>query len=418
MQSIKINFFKFPEMIKKYIKHLPKILNPVLFLLYLFVYFFPRDKKNWVFGSGVGSSFSDNAKYFFLYCSQQYQINSYWISTNRPLVEKLKEEGLHAYYKYSFKGIWLCVRSKVFVYDSRVNGINYWLSNGAFKVALWHGSPLKTIDKDVSILTNMFYIGNHTFGLKRYFIRFLNPECFVTPDFMIATSDKIKGYFYSAFGAKQIEVTGYPRNDIISNPKLYDYYLGFEQQIIDSITTKKIILYTPTFRDTKRYNRKTPIEWEQLNNLLKNNSATFLIKLHRNDYSIVMKEEFSNIRVLASNIDIYPLFSKVDLLITDYSSIFFDFLLTNKPVLFFPYDKNSYLTQDRSLYDDYDKVTPGKKAYTFKELYDNLNNFLLDSSLENDVVKYPKIKDEYNKFSDDQASKRVFEKLLSITIEI
>ena len=70
------------------------------------------------------------------------------------------------------------------------------------------------------------------------------------------------------------------------------------------------------------------------------------------------------------------------------------------------------------MYDNYDKVTPGKKAYTFEELYDNLNKFLLDSSLENDLVKYSKIKDEYNKFSDDQASKRVFEKLLSITREI
>ena len=64
-----------------------------------------------------------------------------------------------------------------------------------------------------------------------------------------------------------------------------------------------------------------------------------LVKLHRNDYSNIITEEHSNIHVLENNSDVYPLFSIIDLLITDYSSIYFDFLLTKKPVLFFPYDK-------------------------------------------------------------------------------
>ena len=166
------------------------------------------------------------------------------------------------------------------------------------------------------------------------------PEWFVVADLMIATSDKVKGYFNSAFGSKKIKVTGYPRNDIITNPSLYAKHLGFEQQIIASITTSTTILYAPTFRDTNRFDRETPIEWERLNDLLKENNTTFLIKLHRHDYSMVMKEEYSHIRVLDNESDMYPLFSKVDLLITDYSSIFFDFLLTDKPVLFYPYDKN------------------------------------------------------------------------------
>jgi hypothetical protein len=126
-------------------------------------------------------------------------------------------------------GIWLSISSKVYIYDSRTSCINHWTSAGAFKVSLWHGSPLKTIDRDITVKNNAFYLGNHTWGLKRYFVRMIMPEWFVVADLMIATSEKVRGYFNSAFGCKKIEVTGYPRNDIISNPSLYAKHLVFEQ---------------------------------------------------------------------------------------------------------------------------------------------------------------------------------------------
>ncbi len=394
-------------MIKKYIKYLPKCFSPFLFLIYCLVYFVPRNKKRWAFGSGVGMNFSDNAKYLFLYCSSLSEIHSYWITRNRVLVQSLRNEGLNAYYKYSLKGIWLSISSKVYVYDSRTGSINHWTSAGSYKVNLWHGSPLKTIDRDIMVKHNAFYIGNHTRGFKRYLVRMVMPEWFVVPDFMIATSDKIKGYFNSAFGSHHIELTGYPRNDIIINPKLYSKYLHFEQKIKDSLNTKKIILYTPTFRDTNRFKRQTPIIWDRLNELLSKYDTTFLIKLHRHDYSIIMDKTFTNIQILDSESDVYPIFDKIDLLITDYSSIFFDFILTDKPVLFYPYDKENYIQNDRSMYDDYDEVTPGNKVYSFEDLYTMLNDFLSDES-GFVTPNYNKIKLMYNQYNDDKSCERVF----------
>ena len=374
----------------------------------------PRNKRNWVFGSGVGMSFSDNAKYLFLYCSSKKEINSYWITKNKALVESLRNDGLKAYYKYSLMGIWLSISSKVYIYDSRTSCINHWNSGGAFKVSLWHGSPLKTIDRDITVKNNAFYLGNHTWGLKRYFVRMIMPEWFVVADLMIATSEKVKGYFNSAFGCKKIKVTGYPRNDIITNPTLYAKHLVFEQNIIESLTTKKTILYAPTFRDTNRFDRKTPIEWERLNDLLKKNDTTFLIKLHRHDYSMAMKEKCSHIRVLDNESDIYPLFSKVDLLITDYSSILFDFLLTDKPVLLYPYDIDDYLNKDRSMYDKYDSVTPGYKAYNFNGFYEKLELFFKEpNTFKESVLDYNVIKKMYNKYNDSDASKRTYQFIAS-----
>ena len=394
----------------KSIKYLPKLINLLMFPISCLVYIVPRNKRNWVFGSGTGMNFSDNAKYLFLYCSSENEINCYWITKNKVLVENLRNDGLKAYYKYSIMGLWLSISSKVYIYDSRTGCINHFTSAGAYKVSLWHGSPLKTIDRDITVKNNAFYIGNHTWGLKRYLVRIIMPEWFVVADLMIATSDKVKGYFNSAFGSKKIEVTGYPRNDIISNPNLYRKYLMFEQNIIHSLSTKKTILYAPTFRDTDRFERETPIEWERLNNLLKKNDTTFLIKLHRHDYSMIMKENYSHIRVLDNESDMYPLFSKVDLLITDYSSIFFDFLLTDKPVLFYPYDIEDYLTMDRSMYDEYETVTPGHKAYDFQGFYEKIELFFNEpNSLKQSSLDYNVIRKMYNKYNDSDSAKRTYQ---------
>ena len=394
----------------KSIKYLPKLINLLMFPISCLVYIVPRNKRNWVFGSGTGMNFSDNAKYLFLYCSSLNEINCYWITKNKVLVENLRNDGLKAYYKYSIMGLWLSISSKVYIYDSRTGCINHFTSAGAYKVSLWHGSPLKTIDRDITVKNNAFYIGNHTWGLKRYLVRIIMPEWFVVADLMIATSDKVKGYFNSAFGSKKIEVTGYPRNDIISNPNLYRKYLMFEQNIIHSLSTKKTILYAPTFRDTDRFERETPIEWERLNNLLKKNDTTFLIKLHRHDYSMIMKENYSHIRVLDNESDMYPLFSKVDLLITDYSSIFFDFLLTDKPVLFYPYDIEDYLTMDRSMYDEYETVTPGHKAYDFQGFYEKIELFFNEpNALKQSSLDYNVIRKMYNKYNDSDSAKRTYQ---------
>ena len=394
----------------KSIKYLPKLINLLMFPISCLVYIVPRNKRNWVFGSGTGMNFSDNAKYLFLYCSSENEINCYWITKNKVLVENLRNDGLKAYYKYSIMGLWLSISSKVYIYDSRTGCINHFTSAGAYKVSLWHGSPLKTIDRDITVKNNAFYIGNHTWGLKRYLVRIIMPEWFVVADLMIATSDKVKGYFNSAFGSKKIEVTGYPRNDIISNPNLYRKYLMFEQNIIHSLSTKKTILYAPTFRDTDRFERETPIEWERLNNLLKKNDTTFLIKLHKHDYSMIMKENYSHIRVLDNESDMYPLFSKVDLLITDYSSIFFDFLLTDKPVLFYPYDIEDYLTMDRSMYDEYETVTPGHKAYDFQGFYEKIELFFKEpNALKQSSLDYNVIRKMYNKYNDSDSAKRTYQ---------
>ena len=377
------------------------IIKPFLFFIYYCLYFVPRTNNIWLFGSGSGHSFSDNSKYLFLYCSSKKDVECYWISKNIDLVKDLRSNGYNSFFAYSIKGIWLSMISKIYIYDGRANGINFWTSLGSYHINLWHGSPLKKLDRDIHLSNSDFFKGFNGNFIKRNRIRYKMPEWFVVPDLMIATSDKVACYLKSAFGTSNVISLGYPRNDIILNNNLDT------EHNIDNYD--KVVLYAPTFRDTNTENRELLLDCKRLNDLLIKNKTIFLVKLHRHDKSIVMKDEFSNINLLDNDIDVYPMFKNIDLLITDYSSIFFDFLLTEKPILFYPYDKDSYLSNDRPMYDDYDSVTPGYKVLEFSELYLKLELFFNNPrSLKEGGVDYNKTKDLYHKYKDAKGSERTY----------
>ena len=88
--------------------------------------------------------------------------------------------------------------------------------------------------------------------------------------------------------------------------------------------------------------------------------------------------------------------------------------MTNKPVLFYPYDIDDYLTKDRSMYDQYDSVTPGQKAYDYKGFYEKLELFFKEpNDLKKSILDYNVIKKMYNKYNDSDSSKRTYQFIAS-----
>ena len=81
-----------------------------------------------------------------------------------------------------------------------------------------------------------------------------------------------------------------------------------------------------------------------------------------------MELQSKYIKVINPEYDPYPLLKLIDVLITDYSSIYFDFMLTNKPIIFFPYDLEEYLMKSREMYFDYEEFTPGNKVFIQEDL--------------------------------------------------
>lgn len=346
--------------------------------LYLLSYIMPRNKKIWVLGSTFGYRFADNPKYFYLYLHQHMrdEVRPIWISRDKAILQMLRQKDYEAYYLKSFKGVWYCLRAKVYLYDNYSKDISFTLSGGATKINLWHGIPLKKIQKD-----NKFdKVRNPRNKLEkiRWSLRRMSDE--KPSDYVLTTSNFLEPIFSSAFNTKNTLVCGYPRNDFLISNNIDIIMTDDEKHTCNVIENKvkdnKIILYMPTFRDGEHKFFEV-ISITKFEAFLRKNHFVFFVKLHPksklNDRFMEIQSE--NIRIINPEQDPYPLLKVVDVLVTDYSSIYFDFLFTNKPIIFFPYDLEEYLMESREMYFDYDEFTPGRKVF----VQDELENALIES---------------------------------------
>ncbi|RLC52457.1 MAG: hypothetical protein DRH79_04890 [Candidatus Cloacimonadota bacterium] len=121
---------------------------------------------------------------------------------------------------------------------------------------------------------------------------------------------------------------------------------------------------------------------------------------------------FDNIKILL-NVDIYDSICDYDILITDFSSIYFDFLLTGKPIIFTVFDKDEYLKNERELYYEYNEITPGPKTKNWEETIKSAVSILAG----NDEYKQQreKIKNRFFKYNDGRNSERVFKEISALT---
>ena len=328
-------------------------LRPLMFLVYLISGVIPRDRLLWVFGS-YGGRFADNSKSLFLHCSSDRSnpIHCVWISRNSSTVKTLNHMGLPAYHAYSLQGLWYTLRAGVWVFDAYVSDINFWTSRGASKVNLWHGLPLKKVERDIDDPNSRYYQIHHGSFFQKLSLRLFYPWLSETYDMVISTSEYVSRVFASAFGItyQRVPVTGFPRNDVLFKDT-EDALLG-SNAYYHRITTvsqagKRVIAYMPTFRDNAESGCDLPFNWEELDEFLQVRSACLFLKLHTNDCSALPGEHYRNVFVVPSETDFYPILRLVDVLITDYSSIYFDYLFIDRPVVIYTYDLEEYKNRNR-----------------------------------------------------------------------
>ena len=346
---------------------------------------FPRKKEIWLFGSTFGRRFADNPRYFFLYCGQHGKkagIRPVWVSHEEWLVKFLRENGYEAYRYHSFKGIWIALIGKVYLYDNYSKDINFWQSAGGMKVNMWHGIPLKKIQADNK--HDRFRHPKNLWEKWKNFPRNLSDE--KPSDWVLTTSEYLKPIFSSAFQTGRVFTCGYPRTDYLISDKIENLLLPQEQREVNGVNAfleknrkeAKIIYYMPTFRDSeKRFFDVMDLELFQ--KFLCREKILFCVKLHpksklRKEFGKIAKSGFENVLIVDADSDPYVLLRMTDILVTDYSSIYFDFLLLDRPIVFFDYDREEYVTQSRELYFDYDAMTPGEKAEDMEGLMETLRN--------------------------------------------
>lgn len=348
----------------------------VCYFFYPFSFLFPRSKNKWAFGSFRGA-FNDNAKYFFIHCSNHYkEVDSVWLSKSKATVRLVRSKGLKSYFIGSPKGIWYALTSKYWFFNSYTSDIMYAFSGGAVCVNLWHGVGLKRTEFNI------------TSGklAERYQERrpkevYYHPESFRRPDWLLTSTPFQTDMFASAFRipVERCLEYGYPRNVILTCPERerMDFMQRYEpaatKKLIEQIADgkySKVFVYMPTWRDSQVDVFTQSFDMPRLDALLKERNELLLLKPHtnvhvnHNDF-----ERLQNIRFVDGKVDAYPILPYTDVLITDYSSILYDYiLLPGKDVILYLYDYADYL-KDRDLYYPFDENVVGRKIYDFDGLY-------------------------------------------------
>jgi CDP-glycerol glycerophosphotransferase (TagB/SpsB family) len=355
--------------------------------LYLFSFLVPRSKMVWVFidyrHKGDKEVFFGNSKYLFFHVSNNRarygNPKVIWIAPDKDFASKLSALGYLAYTSSSLQGIFYSLRAKYTFADFHLRLPNWMLCGGTKIIHLWHGIPIKKI----GFQRTKHPLSSNALG------KFLYPDTYRqrTAKLLVTSESQIPTFTEALrISRENIFIAGYPRNIVFSgktlpNGSLIDVDTDL-LKIIESKKYSKHILYAPTYRRKKgKEEFEDAINYEEISKWLVANNYFLSVALHPRRYSkLFEKADFKNVRFLKRS-DIHPIMAKVDVLINDYSSVFLDFIFTDRPIVFYAYDFKEY-SEKEQLNIDYDKDTPGEKAYSKNELIP-----ALERAMANDVWK-------------------------------
>ncbi|WP_310603937.1 bifunctional glycosyltransferase/CDP-glycerol:glycerophosphate glycerophosphotransferase [Anaerosporobacter sp.] len=382
--------------------------NPRAFACYLYFHLFTKMKMkdNWVlFESFFGKSYSDSPKYIYEYLNKAYpnQFKCIWVINDKKTqipYGAIKVKRFSIRYAYYF------ARCKYDVLNVRQPN---WIRKRKGNVFLetWHGTPLKRLVFDQEEVCGASPLH------KQQFYRQSRDWDYLVSDNGFSTETFKRAFLFH----NEIVECGYPRNDILYAPDK-DARMDRLKDKLGIPKDKKTILYAPTWRDDEYYGKGEYKFALKLNlHELKRQLGNEYVLLLRTHYYIADSIDITGIEDFAFNVskynDISELYLISDLLITDYSSVFFDYGNLRRPILFFTYDLEKYRDMLRGFYLDIEKEMPGPLLFTEEEVITAIKD------IKNVEVEYQDKYDEfYNRFchvGDGYASKRIVEKVFGLS---
>ena len=349
------------------------ILKPILMKIYkriftILAHILPKDNNLVIFESFLGKSYSDNPRAIYEYLSNLDKKYKLVWSTQKQNVDFYKKNNIKYAVRFSIKWMFFMIRAKYWVTNSR---LPLWLPKpkGTIYIQTWHGTPLKRLGVDIK---EVHMPGTNTEKYKRNFVFEASKW-----DYLISPNAYSTEIFRRAFNFnKRIIESGYPRNDFIVHNNNKDTIDQIKNQL-NLPKDKKIILYAPTWRDNQyyakgKYKFKLEFDLDKLKAEL-GNDYIILLRLH---YLVAENLDLSGyedfIYDFSRHEDIRELYLVADMLITDYSSVFFDYANLRRPMLFYVYDIEEYRDKLRGFYFDFEKHAPGPLVKTTEELIEEI----------------------------------------------
>lgn len=324
------------------------------------------DSHIWLFSSTDNSHYNYNSRYLFEYVKENLpEITPLFVINDPELRNSLSSKYGKQYFieTESIQGIRQALSAGVWFTSAGLPAYGTGLHKKRLIINLWHGVPLKKIallDPNLKKAARIYF--------KKIFSE--NYTCILT------TSHELIPLMARSFAVSEdkIKVWGQPRNDGLFQKNDCRKILG--QLFPDLPEYTKTVLYAPTFRDYGQVQLFPfkDFDQEQLEAFLEEKNMLLFIRTHVAEQGSAAPYLGKRIRFLGNEQaeDVTGILNIFDCLITDYSSIYIDYLLTDKPMIFLPYDRQQYL-DGRGMNFDYDDVTPGPKPETFNDFLDALS---------------------------------------------
>ena len=368
-------------------------------------HFIPVKDNVIMFESSNGRNYTGNPRYIYEEMVRQGLDNKYncvWSLTDTNIripgnCTKIKRPGM--------KFLFYSLRSKFWIFDSRHQ---YYLkkNKNTKYIQTWHGTPLKKLALDMDKVNS-----SETTDIEDYKAKFKKNSSLW--DYLISQNSYSSKIFKRAFAfdGEMLEI-GYPRNDILINENNETKINEIKERLnIDK--DKKIILYAPTWRDNEFhrsgiYKFATEMDFNAMKNAL-SDEYVLIVKFHYLVKDEINWDEYRDFIIECNEMwDIQELYLISDILITDYSSVMFDYALLNRPILFFTYDLDFYKDNLRDFYFDINTV-PGPLIETTEDLVDFIKNNSKEDYFEKYGTKYQAFKETYNEFDKGSSCQSVIE---------
>lgn len=364
---------------------------------------YPKNENKVIFLSSP--DIADNSFTFFKYLIENYSDKYIFIwllddMSNLPQYKKMIRNNINIdnkilkkiefFSKNSIKALYHYINSKyIFFTHGFYTGMS--LPKNQVRVNLWHGMPLKAIGH-LNVHGDISTIPKSSFTL--------------------ATSNLYQNIISKVFALPldKVLLTGQPRCDLLTQKSNCLKKLGIVKE-----SYEKIIFWAPTFRysinskiNDGSFNSYLPIlkenELEELNIYLNSIDIFMLVKLHPMDIlNLYNFEQFTNIKIIKDRVllkegcQLYSLLSEVDILLTDYSSIYIDFLLLNRPIIFAIDDFEAYKETRNFVFQKPEHYMPGPVVFNIESLKATLNDIIINDN-DSYAEKRKEIKNEFHKY--------------------
>ena len=384
-----------------------QLIKEITIQLYkIFTYFVPVNKNIIIFQSNNGRNYTGNPRYIYEEMirrglDQKYECIWFVFDTSIEIPGKCKKIR-NNYFPY----FWYLMRAGFWVFDSR-QPMYCKKKKKTTYIQTWHGTPLKKLALDME---HVDMSGNK--DIKDYHQQFIDTCKYW--DYLISQNTFSTNIFKScfAFNDRPMLQIGYPRNDVLIHDNTEDKIRQYKEKLGLPLD-KKIILYAPTWRDNEyfikgKYKFASKLDFDKVQEAL-SDEYVFIVKYH---YLVSDQIDWSPYKGFVYTFDetkdIAWLYLVSDMLITDYSSVMFDYSLLGRPMLFFAYDLEDYKDNLRGFYFDFVEEAPGPISKTTEQLIEDIKGY--DASKW--ASKYKAYHEKYNHVDDGHASEKIVDLIL------